>query len=170
MFLASQDTKWNIRWLRLDDLFQINGLQSIAVAVDWWPENGYLDFGDGLWVRGEEVAPGTFRYLLSVWARSEDHFRYFCLSNEGHPTKFPDPASYQYPEPPGTLPLTYGAIIEHEQSAGRVYHEDGLFHGRNFHHKILQTKSDSRENTGFYFCERRAKDSETCSCVTWRYR
>ena len=170
LMVVNEQNKWDIRWLKAGDKFRLD-LEASAVTVDWRPDNGYLNLGDGLYVRAEAQQDGVYEYLMTVWARSEDYLRYFCLSNSAHPAALPDATSEQFPNPPDMPgPLDFGTITDLETVHGRSWYMDGLLEGRFFHHKILQTKTDMHQRTGYYLLGRRDKRSDIVHAITWRYR
>ena len=108
---------------------------------------------------------------MTVWARTEEHLRYFCLSNAGHPAPFPDATVQQFTVPPDMPePLDFGTITDQETTNGRSWYIDGILRGTDFHHKILQTKTDTREQTGYYLLGTRDKRTDVVLAIDWRYR
>ena len=47
---------------------------------------------------------------------------------------------------------------------------DGILRGTDFHHKILQTKTDTREQTGYYLLGTRDKRTDVVLAIDWCYR
>ncbi len=168
--ILSTNNKWDTRWLKSGDTFTIN-FDVKQLVVDWWPDNGYVDLGDGLYVRAEPQSDGSYAYFKTVWARTEQHLRFFCVSNAGHPAPLPDTNLEQFPDPPGMpKPLDFGTITDNETSNGRSWYMDGIIQGTDFHHKILQTKTDTRQQTGYYLLGRREKRTDPVLAIDWRYR
>ena len=167
---VTESNKWDIRWLKTGDSFTVD-LDVTTVRVDWRQNNGFLDLGDGLYVRAEPQSDGMYEYLFTIWARGEGYLRYFFLSNHKYPAPLPDANVKQFPDPPGMpKPLDFGTITDHETSNGRSWYMDGIIEDTTFHHKILQTKTDTREQTGYYLLGKRDKRTDVVLAVDWRYR